>query len=354
MLKEHALLPLFQKFIASCHNGKRLNKNGNRIKLQSIVNYEYCYKLLESFSSDKKTYLILYEISGNNKREHNRLKRYWKDFYKTFTKYLYQERGCYDNYVGQTIKLIRTFFNWCNMDAGIFIGLYYKQFYVQKEEIDIITLSTHQLRFLLFDRNFEDMLSIPLQRSKDIFVIGCLVGLRYSDLSRIKSENIEQREGNCYLKMRSKKTNTDTIVKLPVPVLKILAKYTQSKKVLLPTVSLFRFNTNIKKIAEMAGWTHLIPSYRSKKGMQNYKNGKNVVEKRFCDSLSSHTMRRTSITTMLTSGMPEYIVRKISGHTSDSKAFYRYVHLAQSLMDKEIDKMHQIFQQETYENNINK
>ena len=54
-------------------------------------------------------------------------------------------------------------------------------------------------------------------------------------------------------------------------------------------------------------------------------------------------MRRTCITTMLTSGMPEYIVRKVSGHTSDSKAFFRYVTLAQSLMDKEIDKMHNHF-----------
>jgi len=347
MLKEHTLLPLFQKFITHCRNGKRLNKNGTRIKPQTILNYEYCYKLLADYSNDKEVSLILYEIRGNNKREHNRLKRHWSGFYKTFTNYLYHEKGCFDNYVGQNIKLIRTFFNWCNIDAGIFTGLYHKHFYIRKEEIDIITLSPEQLRFLLFDRDFEKSLSSPLRRCKDVFVMGCLVGLRYSDLSRIKSTNIEQREGNYYLKMRSQKTNTDTMVKLPIPVIEILAKYKQNRKSLLPTVSLFRFNANIKKIAELAGWTNLIPNRRSKKGMQSQKNGDSVVEKRFCDTLSSHTMRRTSITTMLTSGMPEYIVRKISGHTSDSKAFFRYVSLAQSLMDKEIDKMHLHFQQQT-------
>jgi integrase len=344
MLKEHPLLPLFQKFINYSQNGKRLNKDGSRIKLQTVANYEYCYKLLVGFSTTSKTALLIYEIKGNNKREHSKLKRYWGGFYKNFTDYLYQEKGCFDNYVGQTIKIIRTFFNWCNADIGINTGPYHKQFYIRKEEIDIVTLTADQLRFLLFDKDFEELLSKPLLRSKDVFVLGCLVGLRYSDLCCIKATNIEQRDGNCYLKMRSKKTNTDTLVKLPPPAIEILEKYKHNKKTLLPTVSLFRFNENIKKIAQLAGWTNLIPNRRSKKGIQYKKNEAKAFEKRFCDVLSSHTMRRTSITTMLTSGMPEYVVRKISGHTSDSKAFFRYVSLAQSLMDKEIDKMHINFQ----------
>ncbi len=346
MLKEHTLLPLFQKFITHSRNGKRLNKDGTRIKPQTVANYEYCYKLLVGFSTDKETPLIIYEIRGNDKREHNKLKRYWGGFYKNFTDYLYQEKGCFDNYVGQTIKMIRTFFNWCNTDIGLNTGQYYKQFYIRKEEIDIVTLSADQLRFLLFNKDFEESLSKPLRCCKDVFVIGCMVGLRYSDLCRIKAANIEQREDNHYLKMRSKKTSTDTLVKLPTSAIEIIAKYKQNKNELLPTVSLFRFNENVKKIAQLAGWTNLIPTRRSKKGMQNQKNGKLLAEKRFCDVLSSHTMRRTSITTMLTSGMPEYVVRKISGHTSDSKAFFRYVSLAQSLMDKEIDKMHINFQKQ--------
>ncbi len=346
MLKEHTLLPLFQKFITHSRNGKRLNKDGTRIKLQTVANYEYCYNLLDGFIIDKETPLIIYEIRGNDKREHSKLKRYWGGFYKNFTDYLYQEKCCFDNYVGQTIKMIRTFFNWCNTDIGINTGLYYKQFYIRKEEIDIVTLTADQLRFLLFDKSFEESLSKPLRCCKDVFVVGCLVGLRYSDLCRIKATNIEQRDGNYYLKMRSQKTNTDTLVKLPPPTIEILEKYKQNKNTLLPTVSLFRFNENIKSIAQLAGWTNLIPNLRSKKGIQSKKNASKVAEKRFCDVLSSHTMRRTSITTMLTSGMPEYVVRKISGHTSDSKAFFRYVSLAQSLMDKEIDKMHLNFQKQ--------
>jgi integrase len=61
---------------------------------------------------------------------------------------------------------------------------------------------------------------------------------------------------------------------------------------------------------------------------------------RFCDCMSSHMMRRTCITNMLSSGMPELIVKKISGHSNNSRSFFRYVNFAQNTLDNEIDKMH--------------
>ncbi len=170
MLKQHAFLPLFQKFISGSKTGKRLNKNGTRIKPQTIVNYIYCQKLLHDFAIEKETELLLYEVKGNNKREYTMLKKYWSKFYKQFTDYLYNQKKCHDNYTGQNIKIIRTFFTWLNVDNGIPTGAFYKNFYVVKEEIAILTLTVEQLRFLCFDKAFEAKLSKPLQRSKDFFV----------------------------------------------------------------------------------------------------------------------------------------------------------------------------------------
>ena len=48
---------------------------------------------------------------------------------------------------------------------------------------------------------------------------------------------------------------------------------------------------------------------------------------------------RTAITTMLMLGMPEHLVRKISGHAANSKEFFRYVLLSQSFIDDETDRM---------------
>lgn len=50
-------------------------------------------------------------------------------------------------------------------------------------------------------------------------------------------------------------------------------------------------------------------------------------------------MRRTAITTMLSLGVPEQIVRKISGHSPMSKEFFRYVAVAQTYQDQEVTKM---------------
>jgi intergrase/recombinase len=44
---------------------------------------------------------------------------------------------------------------------------------------------------------------------------------------------------------------------------------------------------------------------------------------------------------MLQLGMPENIVRKISGHAPNSKEFYRYIQVAQDWQDEETEKVHQ-------------
>jgi intergrase/recombinase len=42
---------------------------------------------------------------------------------------------------------------------------------------------------------------------------------------------------------------------------------------------------------------------------------------------------------MLSLGMPEQVVRKISGHAPGSNEFYRYVLWAQTYQDQETEKM---------------
>ncbi len=102
------------------------------------------------------------------------------------TNFMYNEKKLYDNYVGQNIKNLRTFFNWLNNFLNIHTGYSYKRFYVRNEQIQILTLSQEQLKFLMFDLDFEQRISPALVKSKNIFVFGCLTGLRFSDLMKIK------------------------------------------------------------------------------------------------------------------------------------------------------------------------
>jgi intergrase/recombinase len=80
---------------------------------------------------------------------------------------------------------------------------------------------------------------------------------------------------------------------------------------------------------------------REKNGKQMivYRDPKKKKHYKLSDHISTHTMRKTAISTMLSLGMPEHIVRKISGHAANSKEFFRYVKMAQNVIDKEADKV---------------
>lgn len=343
MKKQVALVPLFKQFIKESENGKRLKKNGERITKGTIDGYKYVLQNLIQFSTETDFELRLCEINKMNKRELKSEKSYWKKFYKNYTDFLYK-KGCHDNYVGLNIKIFRVFFNYLKKDKDYFLGDFHLMFYVRKEEIDIFVLSPEQLKFLIHDKDFEESLTQVEKRIKDIFVFGCTTGLRYSDVFLLTNKNFEQQEGEWYLKIKSLKTKTFSYIKLPSYAVTIYQQYAPKSNVskVFGTISLFNFNKTLKRIGEKAGFTAPVEVLREKQG-KTIKLTKKTAEKsqeRFCDKMSSHMMRRTAITTMLILGMPEHLVRKVSGHSHASSSFNRYVHYAQSYMDKEISKVH--------------
>lgn len=341
MKKEYDFFSLYYRFIRDSQTGKRLKKNGAKILPQTIGNYKNVLKMLESFSEEKDFHLRFRDYNKLNTREKKTEKNYWKKFYKKFTDYLYKDRKCFDNYVGSNIKVIRVFFNYVRRDLDIPIGEYHLLFYVRKEEVPIITLTPERLRFLMHDTDFHQSLTPGLKNAKNILVFGCLTGLRYSDLLQLKKKNIIHRNGAVYLQNKSQKTKARTQVKLPAFAINYLKTNPYKKKgFLLRVPQLTRFNCYIKQIAELAEWTEKISKYREIQGKEKriLQTGK---EYRFCDLVTSHIMRRTAVTNMLITGMPEYVVRRISGHSANSNSFSRYVSFAQAYLDEEIDKFHQ-------------
>lgn len=342
MKKLNPIIPLFKQFIKETEAGKRLKKNGEKIKPQSIENYKYVLNNLIQFSRDVKFDLRICDASKLAKRELLTEKNYWKKFYQKFTEYLYK-KGCHDNYVGSNIKTIRAFFNYLKNDKDFHTGDFQRLFYIRKEEIEIFVLSPEQLRFLIHDKEFENSLTPSQKWIKDTFVFGCTTGLRFSDIFLLTNKNFEKTESDYYLKIKSQKTKTFTSIKLPSYAIEIYQKYQtkDSKSAIFGKTSLFNFNKLLKRIGELANFTDAIEVSREKQGKtQKITKKTDKKNNRFCDKMSSHMMRRTAITTLLILGMPEHLVRKISGHSSASNSFNRYVHHAQSYMDKEIEKVY--------------
>ncbi|MBK9730300.1 MAG: hypothetical protein IPO83_03260 [Chitinophagaceae bacterium] len=342
--KDYDLTKLFGTFITDSAKGKRIQKNGKKIKAGTINNYYYLNKLLVNFQFTKGVTLRIRDSSRLTQREQSSERNYWKKFYKKFTDYLYNDLGLYDNYVGSNMKMLRTFFNYLNTEKGIQVGNFHKMFYIRCEEIPIVVLSPEQLNFLIYDNQFASRLTPRLKRTKDIFVFGCTVSLRVSDLLNLNSSNIEIIGGCYYLKVTSKKTQIFTRIKLPDYAIEIINKYNCRRHTkLLPVISNQNLNKNIKLLIETAGWTDIVAKIRSQRGISVSigKHSKCKKSLRFCDLVTSHTMRRTAITTMLSLGMTEFMVRKISGHSANSKEFFKYVSLAQVFIDKETEMIFQ-------------
>lgn len=343
MKKEQApLIPLFAKFLKANDRNKRTMLGGRTLSSGTKLNYKLLYDRLVEFESQTGFDLSVTSFSVNNKRVFNQQKRYYEKLYKAFTDYLYKERNQFDNTVGANIKHLKVFYKWLNQEEGVFTGEFYKKFYIWKEEIPIVVLQPEQLNFLINDKDFHESLTPTLQRAKDIFVFGCTVALRVSDLLNIKKTSLEVGESHTYLRTISKKTGTFTKIALPQYAVDIIARNKSRNTRIFRPIGSSNLNKYIKEIAELAGWTEVYPKIRRKRGkpITIYREGKSGKHYRFCDLISTHTMRRTAITTMLNLGVDEGNVRKVSGHSPGSIEFYKYVKYSQKQVDSQLEMMH--------------
>lgn len=339
--KELDLLAEYARFINDSRSGRRLQPNGKKISKGTVENYGFTLRLIRIFCEKKRLVLRIRPGRWLNGRELHAERNYWKRFYRLFTSHLYDECGYFDNYVGQNMKNIRIFFNYLNKDRALGVGDFHKQFYIQKEEIAIFPLMPEELNFLVYDLPFENSLKPRLKEVKDFVVFGCTVALRFSDLNALQKKNIREVNGQYYLVVKSIKTSTDTLIKLPQYAVSIIKKYPKLKNRLLPHFNLTNINKYIKMLFMKAGFTQHVLITRNRRGkpVELKMKEKEKSPYRFCDAACSHTMRRTAITTMLSLGVPEQVVRKISGHAPNSKEFYRYVFWSQSYQDQETEKM---------------
>lgn len=331
----------FEKFISASNTGKRLQPDGKKISAATIKNYENTFRLLCRFVRETNFDLRIRREDYLSSKEIERETNYLKKFYRKFSDFLYDDLGCFDNYAGQNMKIIKTFFAYLNKETTIKPGNYHKFLYIRKEELKMIPILPEELNFLIFDKEFECSLTKRMKEVKDVFVFGCTVALRVSDLLDLRKTDLKIVNQQYYLAVRSQKTRKDTLIKLPHYCIDIVFKYRVIKNKLLPSFNKSNLNRYIKLLLEKAGMKQEVRVIREKRGIPFELKNPNLKSKifRICDVASTHTMRRTAITMMLCLGMPEQLVRMISGHSPGTKEFYRYVLWAQTYQNKEMDKV---------------
>jgi integrase len=292
-----SFIELFELFIHETEHGIRVKKNGTKIRESTIKGYRTLLMHLRNFTKLKKFPLKILTIDSSSPTRINDIKDYYKQFYHQFTDYLYNDKNNYDNGVSGKIKNLRVFFSYLKNDKNINIGDFYKSMYVPNEDVPIITLSPEQLRMLIYDPSIDEKLCPRLQRIKDIFVFGCTVALRISDLLSLTTDNLQIVDDTYYLMTRSRKTDTVTFVKLPDFAKAIIDKYFGQYPTLLPSISDQKFNQYLKELGLILDFKNEVQKTRNKKGsaVNLHKDLDKQNNFLFADLMTSHMMRRTAI-----------------------------------------------------------
>jgi integrase len=336
------LLPLFSSFIAASKSNRRQTASKKKFAAGTLEQYQCVYKLLAAYELKYHITLRLELVKKHSVTALQKQKRYWSCFFKTFCRFLYSDKGCLDTYVAAVFKVLRTFFNYLSKDKHLPIGNFHHLFRSPTPIYTPLVLEPCQLQFLIQDLPFDQALPRHLQRTKDIFVFGCTVALRYSDLMALRKEQVIQSPSGAFLQVHTQKTGV--MVKLPLPayLMAILEKHhKKAGRYLLPRLSNVNFNLQVKDLMERAGWTYTLPKVRHRMGRPVELKSKTGESLRFCDQVSAHTMRRTAITTLLMLGVPEQAVRRISGHAPGSREFYRYIALAEDYVQGQVRRAYE-------------
>jgi integrase len=294
------LFAFIDTVIEETESGKRL-KDGQKLTFRTVQRYRTVRTRLEEFATETRRKVDFETLNI--------------DFYNAFTDYLTNRKGYAVNNVGKYIAILKTFLHLAT-DRGLNQNLQFKQraFKVVEEESDSIYLTESQLAQLAD----LDLTQNPrLDRVRDLFLLGAHTGLRFSDFTNIRPENIRRDEDGDTIVLVQQKTGG----RVEVPVLPTVRRLFEKYQGKLPKgISNQKLNDYIKEVAELAELTAPVSKSITKGGQRLTR----VL--RTCDLISSHTARRSFASNAYNRGVPAISIMQITGHRTE-KAFLKYIKL---------------------------
>ena len=246
------------------------------------------------YQTIKKDLLNFDKINGPS--TFNNIDMIW---YASFKSYCEEVKRHSINTFGRNIGLIKTFLNYALREKYT-LNDKFKLFKAKREVTNQVVLSKSEVLKLY---HFDLTKNTKLEKVRDVFVFGCLTGMRYSDFKRVQRENIE----NGTITLREIKDKSKTL-KIPLVALSraILEKYNYK----LPIISDQKFRNYIKEACKTVGFTDPV--------VKSSRIGNNVTNETFkkYERVSTHTARRSFITNMINAGVPNKVIMGITGHKS--------------------------------------
>jgi integrase len=298
------------QFVQDCELGVRLSPKRQKLKSSSISSYKTTQGYLKKFQDQFKTELVLKNFSQID--------------IDKFSDYLIIDEGFSMNTHAKCmmdlLQIIKYAIKQKKIPASKMMEL---EFDTRREETDSIYLTEDEILQLLEISEFDDPIH---EKVRDVFVMGCFTGMRFSDYSTIDTSAIR----NNRLEFVQKKTGGKVTIPIHPVVNTILKKYDNS----LPLVPKNNeFNRIIKIVGKKLHSLH-VPFTKQ----ITYKRELTEVVLMKYSFLQTHTARRSFCSNEYLKGTDPLIIMSISGHKSH-KSFMRYIKVSGDQFADKLEKI---------------
>jgi integrase len=301
-----------------------LGRNEGKEKIDFKTLYDFAKHYIESVKSAKAANTILHNNQTLNllknfqdaKGKKITFDRVNLDFYNDFVEYLTKTKNYSPNTIGKHIANIKLFLNEAT-ERGINTKFDFKskRFKTTSEPVESIYLSEAEL-LKIYKHDFTN--HKKLEHTRDLFIIGCFTGLRFSDFSQLKTENITDGQ----IKVKTQKTREMVVIPIHWTVKAILQKYAHTAKGLPRPFSNQKMNDYLKDVGEAVEINENVLHTHTKGGLKVQATTPKY------NLMTTHTARRSFATNLFLSGFPAISIMKITGHKTE-KSFMKYIRISQ-------------------------
>ncbi len=291
--KAETLFEFIQNFIETSPN--RINQRTNKpVSYKMIREYHATFRYLQEYAKETGKEIDFKDID--------------LEFYESFKEFL-EKRNLSLNTVGKKITVLKIFLNEATA-RGINTNFKYQssRFRAVSEESESIYLNIEELEKI---KNLDLSNKPKLEKVRNLFLVGCWTGLRFSDWNKVKPENIK----NDLITLIQGKTGQPVVIPIHPTVKTILDKYNGE----LPApISNQKFNEYLKEVARLADFKEGITKHITRGGKTE------TIFKHKWELVTTHTARRSFATNAYNMGIPSITIMAITGHRTET-AFLKYI-----------------------------
>ena len=307
---KETLIGFMELFIQDCEAGVRLSPKRQKLKPSSIGSYKTTKGYLMKFQSHTKKVLTLKDFSQNDIDK-------FSDFLIIDEEFAMNTHA---KAMMDLLQIIKYAVKLKKIPAAKMVEL---EFDTRREETDSIYLTESEILQLLEIKDFDDPIH---EQVRDVFVVGCFTGMRFSDYSTIDTNAIR----NNRLEFIQKKTGGKVTIPIHPVVNTILKKYNNE----LPKVPRNNeFNRIIKIVGEKLPCLH-VPFTRQ---VTYGRELKEIIAMKY-SMISTHTSRRSALSNEYLKGTDPLIIMSMSGHKSH-KSFMRYIKVSGDQFADKLEKI---------------